>query len=312
MDLTPFSPQRAITLARHVGLRGAAVSPYGRAAMVAYSNRRGIAKAAKIMYASRKQFVQYARKRKASSIANKEGMGVQAGTGTLQKEMMLNGNTALFDGRTLYANELTLVAKAGATNDINTRQRQIIYVTGFSIKGFMISNFNNHNLLNIAVVSPRNNNATTLQADGFFRDYNSSRDINFSTGLSGLRMHVLPISTDKFRVLAHKRLRVGPSLDTNTGLFNDNGVSNMCEFDIWVPLKRNLQYNDDTDDNCESKVFWVMWYSSANAANGAGTEANTMEGALHAVTYYSEVAAPQRTGGRFNQNATAKIMATNF
>lgn len=165
--------------------------------------------------------------------------------------------------------------------------------------------------MNVAVISPRNNNATSVQADGFFRDYNASRDINFSTGLSGLRMHVLPISTDKFRVLAHKRLRIGASgTDGSPGLIPTNvAPGNTCMFDLWVPLKRNITYNDDTDTNCESKVFFVLWFTDGVASGADPIIAAQASGSVHAVTYYSEVSAPQRTP-RFNVDGTNMIKAS--
>lgn len=311
MDIVPFTPQRAVRLAANTAFRAAAISPYARAGLTAMRYGSPTIRAARFMYKNRRPFVSMARRRKATNISNKSGIGVQANTGTNQKEMMMNGNVAQFDGRTLYANELTLIAKAGATNDINTRQRQIIHVSGFSIKGFMSNNSARHVFLNVAVLSPRNNNATTVAADGFFRDYNASRDINFSTGLSGLRMHVLPISTDKFRILAHKRLRVGPAApDGSTAPIVYNvSPGNSCYWDMYVPLKRNLTYNDDTDTNCESKVFFVLWFSDGTASNTDPTVLNQMTGSIHAVTYYSEVSAPTRTP-RFNTDGVTMIKAS--
>jgi len=306
MSMVPFVTP---TLVRGVAARAFATSPYSRTVVRAYANRKAIKTVGGFLYRNRDKIKRMA-KRRAANISNKAGIGVQPGAGTSQKEQMLNGNAALFDSRTLYANELTLIGKATGANEINTRQRQIINVSGFSVSGMFVNNDTKHMFINCAILSPRNNNATTIQADGFFRDYNASRDINFSLGLSGYRMAHLPVSTDKFRVLAHTRLRCGAAALAGDGgglLPANQAVSNTASFKIWCPLKRNLTYNDDTTNDCEAKVFFVFWMTDTMAQADAAVIDAQVTGAIHAVTYYTEVAAPQRTGGRFDLGNRVRI-----
>lgn len=312
MDLTPFSPQRAINLAARGAFRTAASSPYARAAMTGYQYRKPLYRAAKFVYGRRKHLFELARKqRKQQNIAQRGGIGVNVSTGTNQKDLILNGAPVAFDSRILYANDLTAIIKATGDNEINRRQRQTIHVSGFSVKGFLKNNDRTHLLVNVAILSPKNTNSSSFTGDGFFRDYNESRDINFSTGVTGFRMHTLPVSTDKFRVLAHKRIRLGASgTDGSTGVTPTNvSPANTSMFDMWVPLKRNLVFNDDIGDECESKVFWVMWYSDALSDSAAPSIVGQMTGSVMAVTYYNEVAVPIRTA-RFTQGAGQKVYAT--
>lgn len=297
-SIVPFSPLRVANFA-------AAGSPYGRAGYAAYRNRKIIGKAGQFMWKHRKSFVSMAKKRKhqrQDAIGNRAGIGSPVNQTETQRDLALNGNTADYSTRTPYANELTLISKSDdGLNAINDRRRNTIVVTGFKISYMYQNNVNEPMYCNIAIVNPKNANSSVMSVDGFFRDYNLSRDVNFSTGLSAMELHNLPISTDKYRILAHKRHIIMPAglLATSmpTGAFanvavNASGPVNMVAGNMWVPLKRQLQFNDDTDDNCEHKCFYVVWFDKVTASKTDPALTNVVRGNVHAVTYFNEV--PQR------------------
>lgn len=301
------------------GAAPALLTPDRVARVARMYNSPGVRRAAQFMWKNRRQFVKLARSRKQDATAQRAGIGTPPDAGNAQVATMLNGNTANFNLREPYGNDLTLIAKSDdGLNTIDERQRQQIIISGFSIKW----SFNNRAagpiFFNIAVVNPKNQNTPTMSTDGFFRDYNLSRDVNFSTSLSGLEMHSLPISTDKFRVLAHKRFIIPgaseivtlmPTTATppaTTSVINASGPNNIHCGKLWVPLRKAIKFNDDADDNCESKVFCVFWFSGTTAAKTDPVIQNQVIGAVHATTFFTEVPAKRYRYNSFRQ-ATVKL-----
>lgn len=266
-------------------------------------NSPAVRRAAQFMWKNRKSFVRMARARRQDYVSQRAGIGTPPDAGNAQSSTMLNGNTANFDTRTPYGNDLTLIAKSDdGLNTIDERQRQTIIISGFSLKWCFINRAVEPMFMNIAVVNPKNQNTPTMSTDGFFRDYNLSRDVNFSTSLSGLELHSLPISTDKFRVLAHKRFVIpatstliskqktpGDPIETTEA--NASGLPNIHCGKLWVPLRKGIKFNDDSDDNCESKCFAVFWFDTVSAPKTATAQNDKILGAVHAVTYWTEMPA---------------------
>jgi len=222
---------------------------------------------------------------------------------------MQNGNGAPFSTRQGYATELTLLAKADdGLNSINDRQRQTVVVNGFSIR-YMYQNVANAPMYcNIAIVNPKNANSSVLSLDGFFRDYNQSRDVNFSDLLSALELHTLPINTDRYRVLAHKRhvipaanlLATGENAGFAEKSIGASGPPNFVAGKMWVPLKRQIQFNDDLNDSCEHKCFYVVWFDLIGNNKTATSTGGLVSGQMHAVTYFNEVPPRQYKYNSFN------------
>lgn len=192
------------------------------------------------------------------------------------------GSQNLYTSRTPYVTNLTAISKATGAHEIDKRLRHSINITGFSVDVIMRSIHSKWMLLNFAVVSPKNNNWTPPSFADFFRDYTTSTDVSFSTALSGNEMHTLPINTDKWNVLAHKREQLGRN-EYYTG------VNTTLIRRWWMPLNRSITFNDDEDTAAECKVWFIFWCTDATGGHGQAEEPDVILGSIRTVTYFNEL-----------------------
>lgn len=303
MDLTPFTPQRLIRYAAPAALQAAYVSPYARAAGTAYRHRASLARAgrlAKWMYARRKQFVNFSgqnKKRKMGTNSLNPGLGA----GSAKKTQLSNNVPANFNTRELLFSELTNINKTEidiannlATtnleiNRINRRQRQIVFIRGFSIDQYVQNLTEVPLLMNVAVVQPIN--SVSVSTSGWFRDYNESRDVDFSTGLGALQIHEHPISTDKYRILLHKRYTIAPK--NNTGqAFNPTGAKNYQRHKHYVKFNKQIRFNDDSTTFAEQRVYLAFWCDFFNAGPGTVVSPNAYNVATKTTVFWDETTRP--------------------
>lgn len=229
------------------------------------------------------------RKRAKVNVANRSGIGVTTPVVDAQKHTQAAGNPFDHSTRQMYFHDLTNVEKATGDNEIDRRQRQVIHISGFTIDFMMRNNRPVHLLLNVAIVSPRNNNNVTPLVSGFFREYTESRDVDFSIGLNCNQFHTYPISTDRWRVLMHRRYKIGPQINYNSATGN-NGIGNMVARKLWCPLNRAITYNDDTVIESEAKVFLIYWCDEMGAPGGSDKIPQGAFGSFRTVTYFKEIA----------------------
>lgn len=205
-----------------------------------------------------------------------------------KKSLQSNGDNVNHDTRTPYSQNLVDIVKATGAQEIDGRLRQTINITGFSIEIMMRNRGASWILANFAVVSPKNQNSDPPSVDGFFREYSTSRDVNFSTALNSNQFHTYPISTDKWRILMHKRYQMAPLANNGAGSW-DVGNVNFLKRKLWVPLKRTIVFNDDATDESEVKVFLLFWFDTAEANGGDAAVVNQVYGGVRTVTYFNEV-----------------------
>lgn len=192
----------------------------------------------------------------------------------------LSGST-----RTLYERDLTDISKT-TTNEINARQRDTCFVSGVKIC-MELKNLRSIPLLfNYAVVFDKrgNDQTTVLDTTDFFRAMDSDdRSTDFSIVLRSNEFHCLPLNTDRFTVLTHQRMRLGP-VSTSSQFTTENNT-NYRFIEKWVKLGKNLSWNDG---HCQSKIWFIMW--ADNMLNGSGTAAQTNQFQCDAkfVTYFRE------------------------
>lgn len=303
MDLTPFTPQRIRRITTAAALRTGYVSPYARGAVVAYNNRRAIGKAAGFIYKNRTALWRLANKRR----REKMGLGGRAaavgdtpGTGTAKKDQISTSLNELWSTRAICYYDLTNVLKTGINiadnlantdleiNKINRRQRQVINIRGFFVNQSFINLADAPLVINVAIIAPRNSNSSIAGGDGFFRDYNESRDVNFSTVLSSMQMTNLPISTDKWHVLHRQKMMLGAKNTAAIGSFNTTKPSNYRIIRKYLKFNRQIRYNDDAGTTAEQKVFLVWWADTLQAPPNTDVVENRYQTQTLAVTYFSE------------------------
>lgn len=185
--------------------------------------------------------------------------------------------------RTLFRNMILDIPGQNATTPadgkINSRTGASANVQGVKINFFMKNqDITQRCYGHMALLSVKN--SKVVAEDGFFRDYGASRDVSFSTSLTGISMAHLPINTDIYNVIRHVRFNLAPGNPLSRG---DSVMKSM-----YVKINRLITYNDDTDSSCENPI-WLVWWMSAIEA---GTLAPAVGGALNinfrTVVYFTD------------------------
>ena len=205
--------------------------------------------------------------------------------------------------RFLYGFDCTQIAKDTAGNlDINKRLRQIVNFKGIKLNCTVKNLTSLAQNFHIAVISMKNGKPsfntnsvfypTNVANNGFFRDYGTSRDVNYNdstnahAGPSGIALNNLPISTDQYNVHCHKRWTLKPKDDTNDWSKSGNTYRQIHD---WCLINRQLRFNDDSDTNCETPVFCVWWSSPVNADPDDSDTVNAIEVNWHNIGYFRDV-----------------------
>lgn len=275
MDLTPYaSPRR--TMAGYItptnlryGMNIArTVSPYARQAAANVIGRGFRA------YSARKR----------RKYTRPERPGHPVGKDTAKTTAQTTNNVIEMDSRLVYASEITAIDKdSGGSLNINKRMRQIVHLRGYA---WNIQIRNNDNIapmtVNIAIVSMKKSDNLTIS----FRDYLASRDVNFSSSLSNQQLHNLPISTDRLNVYMHKRFLIGRGPGNKK--FNASNGPNYKMLKGYLKINRQMRFDDDGTDLCETPMYFVHWFDRFLATPGAAAVPEIASWNNRGVTYFSE------------------------
>ena len=229
-----------------------------------------------------------AQQRRFARVNTKFGIGQPISSAYAKKTIMANGTPLQEDTRILYFYDLTDIIPASDVtadrNAINSRQRGIVNLSGFSLNWIMKNLAGTPLTVNIAFVAPRN--SVSLSASGFFRDYTTSRDVDFSTGLNNNQIHTYPISTDKFTILKHDRFFLGATPGINATWTTES--NNYKRRKYWVPLKRQIRFNDDSSTFAEQHVYCCYWFDYTMALAMSDPQLNKIDHGMRLVTYWNE------------------------
>jgi len=261
-----------VTRAAMLGSYAANSSPYAQALQAAQSagsfawqNRDEIARLAKSMRRKRKPVRvrgsgQAAKKRRNFTA---QSIGYPAGiSGSSKSNQVGQSNVQSRQTKTLNS-EITLfnnISQATALNEINGRQRRTIYAGGLKLCMEVLNgNPSQPMYFNVAILN--NKQGPGNLANDFFRNQgiNANREIDFSSTLSSNELHCLPINTDKFNVLWHKRYLLGPaSTAENADYGGYDGMPSFQSINAYVPIKRNIRYNNSgfAQDSDVCMVYW--------------------------------------------------------
>lgn len=195
---------------------------------------------------------------------SKKNIGEQVGSSNCKRVVTYVRDNLAQSTRILYSDTITDVPAATTGNPINQRQRDIINCRGFKIRLTFRNITAMQMTYHIAVISPKSlqNN---VNPTGFFRGDDNDRDLDFSTARSYLDFTHKHINTDKYNILFHKKYLVQAG--------NANAASGSCagsspcyrQIQKWVPLKRQLRYNDTVGASCESPIYIVRWCDRMDA-----------------------------------------------
>lgn len=213
-------------------------------------------------------------------------IGEAPGHGNAKREVVFEQSITNRDTRTLYSHPLTEIDQG---TNINERERRLANIRGWKIC-MEVKNLRNIPLyVNIAILCPKAGTLSsgTSVTDFFRASQGPDRAVDFDTNLSGLEFHCLPINTDRYAILKHKRTRL-VAMASGGDTVALNGYSYM-NVDWYIPLKRQIRYDGATGDKIEAgKTFLVYWFDgfSTNAVTAAVVAA--AQTSVRAVAYFRD------------------------
>jgi len=219
----------------------------------------------------------------------KKKIGFPPGTGTsLKHETIDDWSGVTVDPRVLTQNELTLIPeKVAATTDISRRERAMINCLGFSLRIVLRNTVADRTIkVRLAVVSPTDKNE--INVNGFFRGYDTTRAVDFATGMDSHRYTDTPINTDNYSILWQTTVSLGPDDDLAGGRQFSRTEGNTKCIKKYIPLKRQLRYDGPLSTDCADKVFLLMWYDAIDATAGATVPAGSVIYQRYAITYWKD------------------------
>jgi len=172
------------------------------------------------------------------------------------------------DSHKLYGFSLSVIPKT-TTNNISARQRDVCILESVSYQ-FDVHNKSTTSALqcNMAIVSPKKagslfSAAGVTSYPGFFRSPGSvdTRVIDFSDTMDALDKHTLPINSDMFRVLSHKRFSLNPRSTFVNGTQLDFRKPNFKQVTEYVRIGKEMQYSDIDSEPETGRIYLVYWFT---------------------------------------------------
>lgn len=171
--------------------------------------------------------------------------------------------------------------------EVNQRQRNVLNIQGIQILAEIKNRSADPLLLNIAVIASKGTSG--IEVADFFRDQALDRACDFSSALSSIELHHLPINTDKYIVLRHKRYTLQPGATGGTNIITNHGQSWMT-LDWWLPFKRQVRYDSSSANNPEDgNVTLVWWADKFESASGTVMSSNQFAIAYRHVCHFKEL-----------------------
>lgn len=175
-------------------------------------------------------------------------------------------------------------------SNLNERERNIANIRGTKIQFHLqlrsddgTTPFRRPHAVNVAVIIPKHN--TTVNSNDFFRDDNPTTKMtkNWTSTDNWQQLHNSNINTQEFRILKHKRFLVYPaenppaSTAPASDLVQAHTARNLVKFNWWIPVNRQLYWDDVADTDPQAQPWLVFW--------GADTDAGTTATAAFRVSY---------------------------
>lgn len=192
------------------------------------------------------------------------------------------------NSRTLNGNhELTPITQG---TDEGNREYQEANILGWRIYMGFYNNSDFHLVVNVALLSPKDVTATSIDTAGFFRNYGNRREMDFDANTrDSMEFNLFPINTDKYRVLQRWRYDIGPQQeDGNPAQYAGNVHQHMLT-KKWVPFRRQIRYENTGNAPTNGKVFIVHWCDQkTNQAAGTATVSNAYLSQLKILTFFRD------------------------
>lgn len=169
------------------------------------------------------------------------------------------------------------------TTEIKDRLRNIVNISGFKIHLESQNVLGGPLVLNYAVLSPKA--SKTISNTDFFRGNELTRGTVFGTSQTSMTLNFADINSDDYNVLMRKTIKLGSAFTPESVAFAE---TNSMETSFWVPVNRQVRFNDNTND-CDSPIFFCIWCDQTTQPSGTLSVANAARIGIKAVTYFRDV-----------------------
>lgn len=213
-------------------------------------------------------------------VSSRRNIGEPIGTASVKTRV--DNADVNYATRDLFSSSLVKIPQGQGWSE---RERDSVNVRGFQVNFSVVSNLSSPSILqvNVAIIAPKNKQ--TVDKVDFFRSLANSADraVDFGIGLTGEEMHDLPINSDDYTILKHKRYRL------------NNPAAGVSNFHLkkrwWIPLRRQINYTNTLDNSAISPVYLVHWYSVMNSAGGDTSIANAANVQWRVITFFRDTKA---------------------
>lgn len=277
--MVPYA-RKAVRFSRYASPGMSKAFRYGTAlGKFAWKNRK------KIWRASVK--VSKAYKRARAKAAARRSIGERVGKSNAKKHLNKDSNPTLKDTRVQYTHDLSEISRvSSATEDINDRTRDVVNLRGFKLCVEVSNKLTAPLYFNYAVVHNKEDNDAAPTTVDWFRGFETTRSIDFSTSLSANKFHCFPINTDKYHVLLHKRMRLNSVTPTTYSEASGRSYANISKY---IKINRQLRWKNSTATKPETGNIWVVYWADAyEAASFATSTANAFSITENYITYFRE------------------------
>lgn len=277
MSLVPYAARlapRATLGAYRIYNRRRNFAVAGRVARIGFNM-------AKYAYKRRRRAVYRMRKRRRFSPPNPS-----SGTATSKRhQIRLDAGGTAIGTRSLISENLAAIPHSTA-NTIDERQRNILNLRGTKLCFEVTNNTDDPLYFNCAVIVPKLSSAVTTT--DFFRGSTGERAEDFGVALTGLQFHCLPINSDKYHILWHKRYKLRP-LNNSTGTQRATSGSNYMNIEKYIKYKRQIRFTGNSDTNAEGGApFLVFWGARFDTASGTAVTAGGFTVQRRFISYFKE------------------------
>jgi len=113
--------------------------------------------------------------------------------------------------------------------------------------------------------------------------------VDFDNTQSALQFRCNQLNTDKFNVLMHKRMILGPSLKaSSTNTVQDSTLPSFKLIDRYIPLKRQLRFAELNVNIPDHPVFLLYWCDLMTASRDDAPLADALTVEQNTITYFRE------------------------
>jgi len=224
----------------------------GRMVETGWKNRKMIARQ------GRRAYAKYSNKRR---IMNSVGVTTRPSSNRFTALNVLQ--TTAQATRSLYFYDLTELGKQSIQDEINLRDSDLVNIRGIRINWEITNQKTAPIRFNIAVVVPKGVQAV-VNTTKFFKGDSANRGRDFSSSMSSIELATLPINTDNYDVVTHKRFILEPG---EISQYKSQRMS-YKRIDQWVNIARYFGYNGGTVGAQNRKPYLVYWFDFwGNPAN---------------------------------------------